>query len=143
MAPTAVNLSRALASFDDIYSPRIVERVNNYDVRVAHAKGEHVWHVHDHTDEFFLVLEGRFEVALREADGSVRNVALGEGEILVVPRGVEHKPSSLGASILMFEPSGTSTTGDRNHGEIPDYLETTTGHDIRQTEGGTAIEKGA
>ena len=55
MTAQPVNLTAALASFDDIYSPRIVGRVNDYDVRIAHAKGEHVWHVHDQTDEFFLV----------------------------------------------------------------------------------------
>ena len=74
-----VNLGDALASFADIYSPRIVGRVNDYDVRIAHAKGEHVWHVHEHTDEFFLVLEGRFDVSLREPDGRERTVVLQKG----------------------------------------------------------------
>ena len=64
-----VNLDRALASFDDVYSPRIVTRVNDYDVRIAHVAGEHVWHVHDDTDEFFLVLDGRFDVALARRRG--------------------------------------------------------------------------
>src|SRR5690242_6010458 len=95
-----VNLSEALASFDAVYSPRIVARVNDYDVRIAHAKGEHVWHVHEHTDEFFLVLDGRFDVALRDADGAERTVTLHAGDTFVVPRGAEHKPSSPGGSIL-------------------------------------------
>jgi mannose-6-phosphate isomerase-like protein (cupin superfamily) len=99
-------------------------------VRIAHARGEHVWHTHDTTDEFFLVLDGQFDVALREPDGSVRTVSLHQGDTFVVPRGVEHKPSSPGGSILMFEPSGTSTTGDRHEGEIPDYVDSTTGHDL-------------
>ena len=90
-------------------------------------QGEHVWHVHDHTDEFFLVLEGGFDITLRDGDGE-RTVSLGPGEIFVVPRGTEHKPSSPGGSILMFEPSGTSTTGDRHEGEIPDHVDSTTGH---------------
>jgi mannose-6-phosphate isomerase-like protein (cupin superfamily) len=130
MTPQPVNLTAALASFDDIYSPRIVARMNDYDVRVAHARGEHIWHTHDTTDEFFLVLDGQFDVALREPDGSVRTVSLQQGDTFVVPRGVEHKPSSPGGSILMFEPSGTSTTGDRHEGEIPDHVDSTTGHDL-------------
>jgi mannose-6-phosphate isomerase-like protein (cupin superfamily) len=130
MTAQPVNLTAALASFDDIYSPRIVARMNDYDVRVAHTRGEHVWHTHDTTDEFFLVLDGQFDVALREPDGSVRTVSLRQGDTFVVPRGVEHKPSSPGGSILMFEPSGTSTTGDRHQGEIPDHVDSTTGHDL-------------
>ncbi len=118
MTDTPTNLSQALASFSDIYSPRIVGRVNDYDIRVAHARGEHVWHVHDHTDEFFLVIDGQFDIALREGDGE-RTVSLRSGDIFVVPQGVEHKPSSPGGSILMFEPSGTLTTGDRHQGGHP------------------------
>jgi mannose-6-phosphate isomerase-like protein (cupin superfamily) len=102
--------------------------MNDYDVRIAHTKGEHVWHVHEDTDEFFLVLAGRFDIALRDADGRERMVVLQQGDTFVVPKGMEHKPSSPGGSILMFEPSGTSTTGDRHEGEIPDHVDSTTGH---------------
>jgi mannose-6-phosphate isomerase-like protein (cupin superfamily) len=129
MTVSPVNLNQALATFTDIYSPRIVGRVNDYDIRIAHTRGEHVWHVHDHTDEFFLVLDGRFDIALRDAGGE-RTVSLSPGEIFVVPRGTEHKPSSPGGAILMFEPSGTSTTGDRNQGEIPAYVDSTVGRDL-------------
>jgi mannose-6-phosphate isomerase-like protein (cupin superfamily) len=125
-----VKLSQVLASFDDIYSPRIVGRVNDYDVRIAHAQGDHVWHVHEHTDEFFLVLDGQFDVSLRQADGTESTVRLAPGEIFIVPKGTEHKPSSPGGSILMFEPSGTSSTGDRHEGEIPDHVDSTTGHEL-------------
>ena len=90
-----VNLQAALNSFDEIYSPRIVTRMNDYDVRIAHAKGEHVWHVHEDTDEFFLVLDGQFDVALREG-GAERVVSLRQGDVFVVPKGTEHKPSSPG-----------------------------------------------
>jgi mannose-6-phosphate isomerase-like protein (cupin superfamily) len=129
MAHGPVNLHAALASFTDVYSPRIVGRVNDYDVRIAHAHGEHVWHVHADTDEFFLVLDGVFEVSLRE-DGAERTVALRAGDIFVVPKGTEHKPSSPGGAILMFEPSGTVTTGDRHEGEIPAHVDSTTGHEL-------------
>ena len=130
MNPQPVNLTRALALFDDVYSPRIVTRMNDYDVRIAHALGEHVWHVHDETDEFFLVLDGRFDISLRGADGSETTVVLNQGDVFVVPRGTEHKPTSPGGSILMFEPSGTSSTGDRHEGEIPDHVDSTTGHEL-------------
>ena len=126
MTDTPVNLSQALAAFADVYSPRIVGRVNDYDVRVAHVQGEHVWHVHEHTDEFFLVLDGQVDIALRE-DGRERTVTLHAGEIFVVPAGTEHKPASPGGAILMFEPAGTLTTGDRHEGDIPAHVDSTTG----------------
>ena len=125
-----VDLREALGRFDDVYSPRIVARVNDYDVRIAHVRGEHVWHVHDHTDELFLVLDGRFDIALRDAGGAERIVTLAQGELFVVPRGVEHRPSSPGGSILMLDPSGTSTTGDRHEGDIPDHVDSTIGRDL-------------
>lgn len=125
-----VNLAQALASFDDAYSPRIVAHMNDYDVRIAHARGEHVWHVHDTTDEFFLVLDGEFHIALRDADGDETTVVLRKDDTFVVPKGTEHKPSSPWASILMFEPSGTSSTGNRHEGEIPDHVDSTTGREL-------------
>lgn len=130
MTNRPVNLTTALASFDAVYSPRIVARMNDYDVRIAHTKGEHVWHVHDDTDEFFLVLDGEFTVAMRDADGVESAVVLHHGDTFVVPKGTEHKPSSTGGSILMFEPSGTSSTGDRHDGAIPDYVDSTVGHEL-------------
>lgn len=125
-----VNLPAALESFDETYSPRIVAQVNDYDVRIAHAQGEHVWHVHEDTDEFFLVLDGEFHVAMRDADGHESTVVLDRGDTFVVPRGTEHKPSSPGGSIMMFEPSGTSSTGDRHTGEIPGHVHSTTGRPL-------------
>ena len=83
MPAKPVNLSEALASFDDVYSPRIVARMNDYDVRIAHAKGEHVWHVHDDTDEFFHVLSGRIRIT--DEAGLAR--IFGPGEACVIPAG--------------------------------------------------------
>jgi mannose-6-phosphate isomerase-like protein (cupin superfamily) len=125
-----VNLTAALESFDEPYSPRIVAHVNDYDVRIAHTSGEHVWHVHEDTDEFFLVLDGEFHVAVRDAEGQESTVVLRRGDTFVVPRGTEHKPSSPGGSIMMFEPSGTSSTGDRHTGEIPSHVHSTTGRPL-------------
>ncbi|WP_261365461.1 cupin domain-containing protein [Streptomyces sp. Je 1-79] len=124
---TPVALATALASFEDLWSPRIVTRVNDYDVRVAKVAGEHLWHAHDDTDEFFLVIEGELRISLRE-EGTERTVALPRGSAFTVPKGVEHRPyAPSGASILLFEPTGTLTVGDR-HEEIPAHVDVTTGH---------------
>ncbi|MET9623851.1 cupin domain-containing protein [Streptomyces sp. NPDC006464] len=134
-----VDLAAALSTFDALWSPRIVTRVNDYDVRIAKVAGEHVWHVHDDTDEFFLVLDGELHIALRElpaagadaAAGEVRTertVTLPRGSVFTVPRGVRHRPSApSGATLLMFEPTGTPTVGD-DHEEVPDHVDATTGH---------------
>jgi len=122
-----IDLTTALASFDALWSPRIVTSVNDYDVRIAKVAGEHVWHIHDSTDEFFLVLDGELTIAMRD-DAGERSVTLPKGSVFVVPRGTGHKPSAPdGASILMFEPTGTSTVGDR-HDDVPDHVDATTGH---------------
>ncbi|HYN95297.1 MAG TPA: cupin domain-containing protein [Pilimelia sp.] len=131
MMTEPVALSAALGTFDALWSPRIVTRVNDYDVRIAKVAGEHVWHRHDDTDEFFLVLSGELSIALRdEPTGHERTVVLPQGSVFVVPRGTHHKPSSAaGASILMFEPTGTSTVGD-DHGTVPEHVDATTGHPL-------------
>ncbi|WP_217244771.1 cupin domain-containing protein [Streptomyces sp. AC602_WCS936] len=126
MTQEPVSLASALASFTEQWSPRIVTAVNDYDVRIAKVEGEHVWHVHDHTDEFFLVLDGELRIALREPGGE-RTVVLPKGSVFTVPRGTEHKPyAPEPAAILLLEPTGTSTVGDR-HDEVPDHVDATTG----------------
>ncbi|NUS22874.1 MAG: cupin domain-containing protein [Streptomyces sp.] len=128
MEPIA--LSAALASFTDQWSPRIVTAVNDYDVRIAKVEGDHVWHVHDHTDEFFLVLEGELHICLRESAGE-RTVTLPKGSVFTVPRGTEHKPyAPTPTAILLLEPTGTLTVGDR-HDDVPDHVDATTGHALR------------
>ena len=103
-----INLSEKLKSFSDHWSPRTVARFNDCDVMVVKAEGEFVWHKHDETDDFFLVLSGRLVIQLRD-----RDVELAEGELFVVPRGVEHCPKAdEEAHVLLIEPSGTVNTGD-------------------------------
>ena len=103
-----VNLSEKLALFDDLWSPKIVASMNDYDIQVAKAKGEFVWHKHDETDDFFLVVEGRLTIQLRD-----RDVELGPGEIFVVPAGVEHCPrADEEVHVVLIEPHGTVNTGD-------------------------------
>ncbi|MGW4194007.1 cupin domain-containing protein [Streptomyces sp. NPDC005004] len=121
------SLETVLASFSDQWSPRIVTSVNDYDVRVAKVEGEHLWHAHDDTDEFFLVLSGELHISLREPAGE-RTVKLPRGSVFTVPRGTEHKPyAPVPTEILLLEPTGTLSVGDR-HEEIPDHVDATTGH---------------
>jgi mannose-6-phosphate isomerase-like protein (cupin superfamily) len=129
MSTQPIDLKTALAGFDAIWSPRIVTQINDYDVRIAKVMGEHVWHVHENTDEFFLVLDGTLDIALRE-DAGERVVTLNRGSVFVVPRGTFHKPSSVdGAALMVVEPTGTLSVGDK-HEEVPDYVDITVGHEI-------------
>ncbi|WP_432153359.1 cupin domain-containing protein [Streptomyces tricolor] len=122
-----ISLEAALASFTEQWSPRIVTAVNDYDVRVAKVEGEHLWHAHEHTDEFFLVLAGELHIGLREPAGE-RTVVLPKGSVFTVPRGVEHRPyAPVPTEILVFEPTGTLSVGDR-HEDVPAHVDATTGH---------------
>ena len=103
-----VNLAEALAGIDEAYDPRIVARLNDYKVMVVKPRGEFVWHKHDDTDDFFLVLRGRLTIHLRD-----RDIELQEGELFVVPRGIEHCPEADDEThVLLIEPKGTINTGD-------------------------------
>jgi len=103
-----VNLAAKLALFDEHWSPRIVADVNDCQVKLAKFQGEFVWHQHDHEDELFLVLEGRWRMDFRD-----RQVWLERGELIVVPRGVEHRPvAEQEVHVLLVEPRGTLNTGD-------------------------------
>lgn len=103
-----VNLADKLAQFQDTWAPRTVARVNDYDVRVAKARGEFAWHAHPDTDELFLVVRGTLNIDL-EGGG----VTLNAGELFVVPRGTRHRRwSEQGAEFLLFEPSHVVNTGD-------------------------------
>jgi len=104
----AINLAQKLGTFAEHWQPRTVGQFNGHDLMVAKVKGEFVWHKHDDTDDFFLVLKGRITIQMR--DGSV---SLGPGEVFVVPKGVEHRPvAEEEAHILLIEPSGTPNTGN-------------------------------
>ncbi len=103
-----INLEAKLATFSDHWQPRTVAQFNGHDVMVVKAKGEFVWHQHDDTDDFFLVLKGRLTIELRD-----REINLGPGEMFVVPKGVEHRPvATEEVHLLLIEPSGTPNTGD-------------------------------
>lgn len=106
---TAIDLAGKLGSFTEAWQPRTVSLFNGHDVMVAKLRGDYHWHVHDDTDDFFLVLEGRLEIDLE--DGAT--VTLGPGQLYVVPKGVRHRPRAIGeAHIVLIEPTGTPNSGD-------------------------------
>jgi mannose-6-phosphate isomerase-like protein (cupin superfamily) len=108
MESRKVNLSEKLGQFQDHWKPRTVAKLNGSDIMVVKVLGEFVWHKHDDTDDFFLVLDGELHVRLRD-----RTVVLGPGELFVVPKGVEHQPyAERETSMLLIEPTGTPNTGD-------------------------------
>jgi mannose-6-phosphate isomerase-like protein (cupin superfamily) len=108
-----IDLATVLAGFRDPWQPRTVATLNDYDVRVLRTSGEFPRHRHPETDEFFLVLSGSLTIRLDDGD-----VALGPGQLYVVPKGVAHQPISPdGAEVLLIEPSTTVNTGD-NPGEL-------------------------
>jgi mannose-6-phosphate isomerase-like protein (cupin superfamily) len=104
----AINLQQKLDAFDDYFSPRTVGQFNGHDLMVVKVKGPFVWHTHDETDDFFLVLKGSITIKMRD-----RDVTLRAGELFVVPKGAEHCPvAEEEAHILLIEPTGTPNTGD-------------------------------
>ena len=104
----AINLAEKLSAFTEHWQPRTVGEFNGHDLMVVKVKGTFVWHKHDDTDDFFLVLKGRVTIQMRDS-----NVTLGPGEMFVVPKGVEHCPMAEDeAHLLLIEPSGTPNTGN-------------------------------
>jgi mannose-6-phosphate isomerase-like protein (cupin superfamily) len=108
MPSSAINFSDKFAQFTDLWSPRIIARMNDYHFKLAKIQGEFIWHSHPETDEVFIVIKGSMQIHLR--DGVVH---LNAGEMYVVPKDVEHKPTAeQECQILLIEPAGTLNTGD-------------------------------
>ena len=104
----SINLSEKFALLGRPYEPGIIGYLNDYKLQIVKVHGPFVWHKHDETDDFFLVVRGRLTIHLRD-----RDVELQEGELFVVPRGVEHCPEAdEEAHVLLIEPRGTVNTGD-------------------------------
>lgn len=109
-----VNLEQKFAAITDYFNPRIAGELNGQHVKLVKAKGDFVWHHHDHEDELFLVVKGRFRMEFRD-----RDVWVEEGEFLIVPRGVEHRPvAEEEVHILLFEPASTLNTGNAEESEL-------------------------
>ena len=103
-----INLRDKLARFDSHWDPKIIGELNGQHVKLVKLEGEFVWHRHDAEDELFLVVHGRFDIQFRD-----RVLSLDEGELITVPRGVEHRPvAKREAHVLLFEPAATLNTGN-------------------------------
>jgi mannose-6-phosphate isomerase-like protein (cupin superfamily) len=103
-----VNLAQKFSTFDDLWAPKIVAELNRQHVKLAKLQGEFIWHHHDVEDELFLVVKGRLLIQFRD-----RDVLLEEGDLIVVPAGVEHRPvAEEEAHVLLFEPQTTLNTGN-------------------------------
>ncbi len=108
MTMQAINLADKLSRFSEYWQPRVVGQFNGNDLMVVKLKGEFVWHRHEDSDDFFLVLSGHIRIELR--DGAVD---LGPGEMFVVPKGIEHRPvAEVESHVLLIEPMGTANTGN-------------------------------
>ncbi len=108
MTPGIVNFAHKLSQFSEHWSPRVVAEMNDYQFKLVKLQGEFVWHQHEDTDEVFMVVKGEMEVGFRD-----RTVTICEGEMLVVPRGVEHiTRAATECHALIIEPRGVVNTGD-------------------------------
>jgi mannose-6-phosphate isomerase-like protein (cupin superfamily) len=104
----AINLDERFSRFTDQWSPKVIARLNDYEIKLARLQGEFVWHQHDDTDELFLVIDGELTIQLRDGD-----VVLRPGELFVVPRGVQHCPRADGeVRAMLLEPVGVINTGE-------------------------------
>ena len=103
-----INFQEKLTIFSEQWSPRIVAQMNDYHFKIVKIEGEFVWHDHPETDEVFIIVKGQLEIQFRDG-----KVILKEGEMFVVPKGLEHKPvAQQECHILLVEPAGTVNTGD-------------------------------
>jgi mannose-6-phosphate isomerase-like protein (cupin superfamily) len=114
----AVSINKKLSQFNDYWNPRIIAELNGQQVKAAKLKGEFVWHQHDNEDEMFLVIKGKLKIEFRD-----KIVEINEGEFIVVPRGVEHKPiADNEVELLLFEPASTLNTGNIRNEKTKDQL---------------------
>ena len=108
MSSEKINLKEKLSKFSDHWSPKVIAEMNDYQFKLVKIKGDFVWHNHGDTDEFFLVIEGEMKIEFKD-----ETVILKEGEIFVIPKGVEHKPyAEEECKIMIVEPRGVINTGD-------------------------------
>ncbi|HUI31331.1 MAG TPA: cupin domain-containing protein [Candidatus Acidoferrales bacterium] len=108
MEHKAISLQEKFGKFSDQWAPKIIAQLNNYHIKLVRVKGDFTWHDHKDTDEVFLVIDGELRIDFRDG-----NVVLREGELFVVPKGVEHKPfAEKECKMLLVEPAGTVNTGD-------------------------------
>ena len=110
---TKVNLAEKLATFSEHWSPRVAGELNGQHVKLVKFQGDFVWHHHDNEDELFLVVRGSFRMDYRDESGAERSLDVNEGEFVIMPRGVEHRPCAAEeVHVMLFEPAGTLNTGN-------------------------------
>jgi mannose-6-phosphate isomerase-like protein (cupin superfamily) len=113
MSYTDINLQQKLSLFQEIWNPKVIAEMNDYQFKIVKIQGEFVWHEHRDTDETFIVIEGAVRIDFRDG-----HVNLNAGEMFVVPKGVEHKPyAETLAKVMLIEPRGVLNTGDEDTGE--------------------------
>ena len=106
--PAVINLGQKLSKFESLWTPKIVAQMNDYYIKLVKIENEFIWHSHPETDEVFLVIEGNMRIEFREGA-----VELSEGEMVVVPRGAEHRPfAEYECQVLLIEPIETVNTGN-------------------------------
>ena len=106
----AININDKLNKFSDLWSPRVIAEMNDYQFKLAKVKGEFVWHSHEETDETFIVLDGELLIEFRD-----KKIKLNKGELYIVPKGVEHKPFAENeCHIMLIEPKGIINTGEKS-----------------------------
>jgi mannose-6-phosphate isomerase-like protein (cupin superfamily) len=115
----AINITEKFNLFNDHWNPRIIAELNGQQIKLAKVKGEFVWHDHANEDELFFIVKGSLKIEFKE-----KTVTLSEGEMLVIPRGVEHKPvAEEEVWLMLFEPAATKHTGDVKHELTVENLE--------------------
>ena len=103
-----INLEDKLSKFSEHWSPKVIAEMNDYQFKLVKIEGEFVWHDHPDTDEVFIVIEGTMQIEFED-----RTIELSEGEMLVVPKGVRHKPyAEEECKVMLVEPRGVVNTGD-------------------------------
>jgi len=108
-----INLTQKLSLFDDYWNPRIIGELNGQYLKLVKFKGPFTWHHHDNEDELFLVVKGRFRMEYRDSSACEQSIWIEQGEMITVPRGVEHRPvADEEAQVLLFEPASTLNTGN-------------------------------
>lgn len=106
-----INLQQKFSQFSDHWHPRIIGELNGQQLKIAKIQGAFIWHSHEHEDELFMVIEGCLWIDFRD-----KTVELKPGEMIIVPRGVEHRPRTEGeVQIMLFEPAATKHTGEVDH----------------------------
>jgi mannose-6-phosphate isomerase-like protein (cupin superfamily) len=108
MSYTAINFEEKFSMFSEHWSPRVIAQMNDYQFKLAKVESEFIWHSHSDTDEVFIVIEGTLDIEFRDG-----KVTLGPGEMFVIPRGIEHKPTAKSeCKIMLVEPKGVVNTGE-------------------------------